>query len=175
MEAQSVPWEKFFLTTVIGLTVLVFVVLVWISSQKRRSAGNAQIVSYQVSDLERPRVEAPTTFADLGRIKLSPEKTTEFLIENKGERVLQIAKVSSSCGCTVGVVEIDGVKSPEFGMHSISDWVGNLGPGKKALVRVIYRPYIMPVAGIVTRDVYLQTNDPEKPNLTFSVKAYVEE
>lgn len=175
MKTSSVSWEKIFLAVIIGLTVFAFLVLVWISSRNQPRASGSQVLSYQVSDKERPRLKAPITFADLGKIKLSPEKTAEFWVENQGEKTLQFTKVSSSCGCTVGAIEIEGVKSPEFGMHSASSWVGNLEPGKKALIRVIYRPYVMPVAGVVTRDIYLQTNDPEKPNLTFSVKAYVEE
>lgn len=59
-------------------------------------------------------------------------------------------------------------------MHASGSWTGNIEPGKKAKLSVIYRPSIMPVSGIVTRDVYIQTNDPEKPKLTFTVKADVE-
>jgi hypothetical protein len=59
-------------------------------------------------------------------------------------------------------------------MHSSISWVGTLNPGKKATVKVIYRPYIMPVSGEITRDVYVQTNDPDNERITFTVKAFVE-
>ena len=59
-------------------------------------------------------------------------------------------------------------------MHSKSPWTGTIEPGGKALLSVIYRPFIMPVKGVVTRDVYMETNDPTKGRMTFTVKANVE-
>ena len=102
------------------------------------------------------------------------EKAAQFTIENKGNKPLQLFKVSSSCGCTVGIITIDGNISPEFGMHNNSNWSGEILPGKTASLSVIYRPYIMPVKGPVTRDVFVTTNDPENKLLTFTVKADVE-
>ena len=58
-------------------------------------------------------------------------------------------------------------------MHAKSDDVIEIAPGKQALVRVIYVPSIMPVYGSVEREVYLNTNDPNSPKLTFKVIANV--
>ena len=102
------------------------------------------------------------------------EKKAEFTIKNVGSEQLQLYKVSSSCDCTFGQITINGAKSPLFSMHAKSPWVGTLKPEETANLTVVYRPGIMPVKGEVTRAVYISTNDPDKKELTFSVKAYVE-
>jgi hypothetical protein len=58
-------------------------------------------------------------------------------------------------------------------MHSLSNYVGEVLPGQQAIVKVIYRPYVMPVYGVVEREVYVTTNDPENERLVFKVKAMV--
>lgn len=58
-------------------------------------------------------------------------------------------------------------------MQAQSGYLGDIAPGGMATIRVIYRPYIMPLVGPVERDVYLTTNDPSRTNLTFSIKANV--
>ena len=107
-------------------------------------------------------------------MKVSDEKSTDFIVKNTGSKPLSLFNISSSCGCTAGIVTIAGSKSPEGAMHSKSDWIGTLPPGEQAIVMVIYRPSVMPVKGDVSRSVYVETNDPTNPKLTFTVKAFVE-
>jgi len=132
-----------------------------------------QIISYSVSDKQRPKVEAKTIFSDLGTMKVSEDRSANFKIKNIGQKSLQLSNVSSSCSCTFGQIIIDGKESELFGMHNISDFAGEVLPGKEATVKVIYRPSIMPVYGIIEREVYVSTNDPENPKLVFKVKATV--
>lgn len=58
-------------------------------------------------------------------------------------------------------------------MHAQSGYLMDIAPGTEARVRVIYRPFQMPVYGAVEREVYITTNDPQKEKLVFAVKAYV--
>lgn len=132
-----------------------------------------KVVNYQREDKERPKIEVKNNFSDLGQMKVSQEKSADFIVKNVGQKPLQLFNISSSCGCTVAQVIIDGKKSEEFGMHSQSDYIGEVLPGKEGKVRVIYRPFVMPVYGPVEREVYLSTNDPQTPKLTFKVKAFV--
>lgn len=158
-----------------GLSVIALVLIAIFSvNESKQSSGNTAIASYSASDKDRPKVTVSGTFFDLGKMKVKDEKSADFTIENTGNKPLQLSKIQASCDCTFGQVTINGVKSPEFTMHSTNPWVGTIDPGKKATLSVIYRPYIMPVSGVVTRDVYVQTNDPEKSQLTFTVKAFVE-
>ena len=132
-----------------------------------------QISSYSVSDKERPKVEAKTTFSDLGKMKVSDDKSANFKIKNIGQKPLQLSNISSSCNCTFGQVVIDGKESDVFGMHNVSDFAGEILPGKEAIIKVTYRPSIMPVYGPVEREVYVSTNDPDNQKLVFKVKATV--
>ena len=163
----------FFIIGVITVVILILIVIFSINEGKQ-SQSSANINSFSVNDKYKPAVAVSSTFADLGNMKVKDEKSSEFTIENKGTKPLSLFKVSSSCDCTFGQITIDGNKSAEFGMHSKNSWTGSLDPGKKATLNVIYRPFIMPVKGVVTRDVFMQTNDPENPKLTFTVKAEVE-
>lgn len=132
-----------------------------------------QVISYSLNDKERPKVEIKNIFSDMGQMKVSQEKAVDFLVKNVGQKPLQLFNISSSCGCTVGKIVINGKESEEFGMHSQSDYLGEVAPGKQGIVKVIYRPFVMPVYGPVEREVYVSTNDPENQKLVFKVKAFV--
>lgn len=138
------------------------------------SKSQAQVATYATTASSRPKAVVASTFSDFGTMKVTDEKTAEFTIENTGDKPLQFFKVTSSCGCTFGTITINGIKSPEFSMHSKSNWTGELLPRQKASISVIYKPSIMPVKGEVTRTVYVSTNDPDNKELAFSVKAFVE-
>lgn len=131
------------------------------------------ITSYSQNDKERPKIEAKINFFDLGKMKVSEDRSANFKIKNIGQKSLQLSNISSSCNCTFGQVIIDGRESEIFGMHNVSNFAGEILPGKEAMIKVTYRPSIMPVYGLVEREVYVTTNDPENPKLVFKVKATV--
>jgi len=106
-------------------------------------------------------------------MKVSDDKSANFKIKNIGQKPLQLSNISSSCNCTFGQVIINGKESDVFGMHNVSDFAGEVFPGKEAIIKVTYRPSIMPVYGVIEREVYVSTNDPENPKLIFKVKANV--
>lgn len=167
--------DKLMLGIIGGLTVLIIVVIVAFSIiQNKQTNANIDKTTYSINDKDRPKVSVATKFADLGKMKVQDEKKAEFTIENTGGKPLVLSNISSSCDCTFGTITIDGNTSPEFGMHSKNTWQGTIEPAKKAVLTVVYRPYIMPVSGIVTRDVYLNTNDPENERMTFTISAAVE-
>lgn len=172
---KNISTEKIIFLIIGGITVFVLVLIVIFSvNEQKQAQGNTPAVSYSTNDRDRPKATVSSAFSDLGKMKVKDEKSAEFTIENTGTKPLQLLKISSSCNCTFGQVTIDDKKSPELGMHTTTPWVGTVESGKKATLSVIYRPFIMPVSGVITRDVYVQTNDPEKSNLTFTVKAFVE-
>ena len=172
---KNLDAEKTVFYIIGGLTVFVIILIVIFSvNEQKQVNGGVNIASYSATDSNRPKAKTDLTFFDLGKMSVKDEKKADFTVENTGSKPLILSKISSSCDCTVGTVDIEGNKSPEFGMHAKGSWTGNIEPGKKAVVSVIYRPSIMPVSGIVTRDVYINSNDPENPKLTFTVKADVE-
>lgn len=172
---KNLGTEKIIFLIIGGLTMFALILIVIFSfNEQKQAKGTTAIASYTTADTDKPKANVSSTFSDLGKMKVKDEKTAQFTIENTGNKPLQLSKIRTSCDCTFGQVIIDGVKSPELGMHSTNPWVGTVDPGKKANLNVIYRPYIMPVSGVITRDLYMQTNDPDKSNLTFTVKAFVE-
>lgn len=164
----TIGLDKIFLFIILGVTFLIVVAIFIFSLNESKQ------VQGDFTDKERPSASVSAVFSDLGPMKVKDEKKADFTIENKGTKDLALFKISSSCDCTAGQITIDDQVSPEFGMHSNSGWVGTLKPGQTAQLAVIYRPYIMPVKGVITRDVYVQTNDPQQKSLTFTVKATVD-
>lgn len=132
------------------------------------------ITSYAVTDSEKPNIEAKETLADLGNVKVSDEKAKEFTIKNIGNKPLQLSKFTTSCGCTAVQIIYQGKTSQEFSMHAQVDYVAEIAPQTEATIKVIYRPYVMPVYGVVEREAYISTNDPLKPKLIFKVKSFVQ-
>ncbi|MBI5126972.1 DUF1573 domain-containing protein [Candidatus Roizmanbacteria bacterium] len=159
---------------IVGIIIFSIIVIggsYFLVSGDQKSAS--AIASYSVSDKARPKAEVKTTYYVLGKMKVSDEKSTEFTIKNSGQKPLQLSGISSSCNCTFAQVIIEGKESDLFGMHNVSEFAGEILPGKSGKIKVIYRPYIMPVYGPIEREVYVTTNDPENEKLVFKVKAIV--
>ena len=130
-------------------------------------------VSLTAQDVDRPKAETSQTFYDLGEIKVLDVKQQDYTLKNSGTQPLQILNVNSSCGCTAGQIIYQGETSKEYSMHAQSGYVTEIAPGDTATVRLTYRPATMPVYGVVSREVYVTTNDPENQKLVFSIKAKV--
>lgn len=135
--------------------------------------NNEKFISYSPTDKERPILKVNSSLADLGTIKVSDEKVAEFTIKNIGSKALELSNMLSSCSCTTGQLEYQGKTSKEYGMHSPSGLLASVLPNSEAKIKVIYRPYVMPVYGEVEREVYLTTNDPNQTKLVFQVKTVV--
>ncbi|MEK7588177.1 MAG: DUF1573 domain-containing protein [Patescibacteria group bacterium] len=118
------------------------------------------------------------TFEDFGDMKADEEKTATFTITNTSDAILRIWNVSTSCDCTFATVVIGGVASGEFNMPahmiaSLKNWIGEVPAKQTATLNVTYKPKIMPVTGIVTRQTRFSTNDPKNAEVEVSVKANV--
>ncbi|MCL5003761.1 MAG: DUF1573 domain-containing protein [Patescibacteria group bacterium] len=157
----------------ITVPVFLFVVVLAVYFFLIRGASVTGPASYAVSDAQKPRVEVAEDSRDLGPMKVSDEKSADFTVKNTGAKPLQLSDIQSSCMCTAAQIIYNGKSSEEFGMHSQSGAVAEIAPGQSAVVRVIYRPYQMPVYGYVEREVYVTTNDPLNSKLVFKVTASV--
>lgn len=167
--------NKTILWIICGFTVLVLVLIGFVAvGEQKKAQGSGRIVQYQPTETDKPSVKTDSIFQDIGTMSVNDEKTVDFTLENTGTKPLQLFNISSSCGCTAGVVTINGVKSPEVSMHQKSTWNGTVDPGQSATLSLIYRPKIMPVKGDISRSVYVETNDPSQKQLTFSIKTFVE-
>ncbi len=161
-------------TIIIGLVLFCIILIIGLIVGSTEPNSTVKILSYTTNDKARPKAEVKSTAADLGKMKVSDEKAASFTVKNSGQKPLQLYNITSSCMCTAGQVIVNGQASEEFGMHSESNYVGEIAPGQSATVKVIYRPYQMPVYGAVEREVYVTTNDPQNARLVFKVNAYVQ-
>lgn len=116
---------------------------------------------------------------DFGSMKGDEERTATFTITNTStSSVLRLWNVATSCDCTFASVVIAGKETGEFNMPmhmnaTLKNWMGEVAAGETALLKVTYRPEVMPVTGPVTRQVGFATNDPDNPTVEVSVAANV--
>lgn len=166
--------DKKFTIFVVALCVILLGIVVFYFSASKPAASLVSSSAYSLDSKERPSAEVKNTSASLGGMKVSDERSADFLIKNVGTKPLQITGMRSSCMCTVGKLIYNGTESQEFGMHAQeSVIVGEIAPSSQATVRVTYRPFLMPVYGAIEREVYVQTNDPQNPQLILKVTANV--
>ena len=134
-------------------------------SPKRESLGTASMT-------------IDKTFEDFGDMKADEEKTAVFTITNTGDSLLRLWGVSTSCNCTFASIVIGGIEKGEFSMPAhmnagLKNWIGEVPAKQTATLKVTYKPKIMPVTGIVTRQTLFSTNDPKNAEVEVSVKANV--
>lgn len=156
-----------------GIVIVTIVVIGGIILASYYSSSKAP-TQYNLTDKIRPRLEISQKDFDLGKMKLSDDKTVEITIKNVGEKPLAISDFTTSCGCTLVQVFIDDDKSPKFSLHNKVTWQRDLELGQDALAKVTYQPKLMPVEGEVKRTVFFKTNDPENLNVQINLKAFVE-
>lgn len=131
------------------------------------------MTTYESSQSEKPKIKVEKKSINLGDIKVSDVKTEEISLENVGDKLLQISNVYTSCGCTSAQIVINGEESPMFSMHNNPAWMGEIKPGGKATLKVIYEPSKMPVQGEVERTIFFRTNDPKNSEVKVNIKARV--
>lgn len=155
---------------IVGFIIATLLILgggVWILSK----ASSPQVVA----SVEAKLVAEEKTF-DWGQIPYSGgDATKTFTIKNNGNGVLKLFNIKTSCACTQAQVNIDGVNSPYFGMHTTSGWMGEVQPGKEAQLKVIFDPDFHGPSGVgpVERLVVAETNDVTSPKIEFSLKGVV--
>ncbi len=147
----------------LALIIGAVVVLGRDNSPKREALGTASMTIDKKSE-------------DFGSMKVSDEKTTNFTITNTSDSVLRIWNIKTSCNCTFAAIVISGKETGEFSMHAggpLGNWIGEVAAKQTALLKVTYRPKVMPVQGPVSRQVTFATNDPNNSEMQVSVSANV--
>lgn len=110
----------------------------------------ASILSPGTTFASAPAIQSSAQVYDFGDIdrEQGPVSTT-FTITNAGDEALQINRLSTSCGCTTAVMDQSDIL-----------------PGESRPMEVTFDPNVHPDQfGEITRMVYLQTSDPQLPEL----------
>ena len=110
------------------------------------------------SGLVSEHVSVSSTAIDFGDI---PQKEgivyQEVTVMNAGNAPLEIHRISTSCGCTTASMD----SSP-------------INAGEKRVLTITFDPMVHPdQSGPITRVVYLQTSDPEQPEIEINIKGNV--
>lgn len=105
----------------------------------------ALIISGCSADLRTPRIELSASSFDFGDINPADGLRTEtFFVKNTGGAILNIASVSTSCGCTDAEVQSEEIQ-----------------PGEQTTLTVTYDPSVHPeLTGKIKRVVYVKSDDP---------------
>lgn len=149
------------------------------------AASSDQTVESQVVS-GTPSFQVDTEEIELGEIAVQGDYPADFTVTNTGDAPLEISNVQTSCMCTFAEIMIGNEKSPDFNMDmympsihtreeymNAKKWKGTIQPGESATVRVIYKPYLMPVQGSVARNVKFSTNDPNNSVVELGIHATV--
>lgn len=163
--------DKKYLILISGLTLsILFGGVIFIS--KSTNTSQAKLVVTQNAKAET--IE-PTSY-DWGNIPMNKGNVTKiFTIKNNGTDSLKFSTIKTSCHCTKAHLTIDGKDSPDFGMSGVSDWVGELAPGGKAKLTVIFDPAYHGPQGVgpVTRFVSVETNARGNEKITYTLTGTV--
>ncbi len=132
------------------------------NSPKRETLGTANMTIDKKSE-------------DFGSMKVSDERTANFTITNTSESILRLWNIKTSCDCTFASIVISGKETGEFSMHggALKNWIGEIPAKQTTMLKVTYRPKVMPVQGPVSRQVTFATNDPNNSDMQVSISANV--
>ena len=119
--------------------------------------GVVGFYQYSNSGDKKPKIEVTPVFYDFGNI---PYKKVEhnFSVKNKGGGVLEITRISTSCGCTKGAIDKELISS-----------------GETSNLLVSIDPNLMEenIEGKIERIVYIKSNDPDNPEIEIELRANV--
>lgn len=101
-----------------------------------------------------PRAEVPRPVYDFGEMNQGERIDVKFVIRNTGTQPLTIGNISTTCGCTVASVASRTV-----------------APGKSTELTSVFESGVF--RGPQTKNIIVQTNDPEKRQLTLQIKGVV--
>ena len=120
--------------------------------------SNSQMDSSGVASMK-----IDSTRDDFGDIKIDGGLVREkFEIKNTGDGVLRLSNIKTSCMCTSAYLEVDGEKSPKFGMHNNPTfWSEEIGPGQVGNMEIVFDPMAHgpDAIGPITRNVSIYSND----------------
>jgi len=123
---------------------------------------------------EEPRIDVTPSSHDFGTVPRVLQ-TVSIEVRNDGEANLEITWIKTSCVCTSVVLRVGGRSSEPFqGPEPQVSWNGEtLLPGQKGYLDVEYDPTVFSDSGSVTRAIYIQSNDPNRPEVQVTITAYV--
>lgn len=172
MKSYSSSKATYFISKPVGLVLIFIVLLGGLGLWMNRST---QISSSSVTD-GHPQLNIGVNNHDWGEIDIQAGPVTHsFNIQNTGSNVLRLYDIKTSCMCTTAQLKTKAKSSKKFGMHEKVPGLFEIKPGETAQLVVEFDPAFHgpDAVGPITRAVYLKTNDPNNPEITFYLKGNV--
>jgi len=138
--------------------------------------GTKMGATTQVSADTQVETQIGETRHDWGTIDINGGIVSKsFTIENSGTTPLKLYDVKTSCMCTTAQLKTASNSSKKFGMHEKNSSVFEVAPGESAEILVEFDPLFHGPSGVgpISRTVTMNTNDANRPNLSFQLSANV--
>lgn len=175
MKGQTQFTKKYLIAAFAALGVVGLILFVRADAPQREASVGGGALGQQ------PAVVVESAMIDLGAVPMSQgiaERT--FMVRNTGAAPLRIANLITSCMCTSAQLEVEGKKSPKFGMpghggNSSRGWSMEIPSNGEGSLRVFYDPNAHGPSGTgpFRRDITFTTNDPDHQEITVSIKGTV--
>lgn len=162
------PW---IVVGIVVILILLFVVFfAYTIKSGRGSKTDNDSTTYTSDEALAPRAVLSKKYFNAGQLKNKTDLVTHsFNLSNQGQSNLVISKLTTSCHCTTAQLIYDGRSSQKWGMASGSDWQVSIKPGDTAVINIEYDPKKMISDGLIQRAIYIITNDPKQPELTYQM------
>lgn len=138
--------------------------------------GTKMGTTTQVSADTQVETQIGETKYDWGTIDINGGIVSKsFTIENSGTTPLKLYDVKTSCMCTTAQLKTASNSSKKFGMHEKNSSVFEVAPGESAEVLVEFDPLFHGPSGVgpISRTITMNTNDANRPTLSFQLSANV--
>lgn len=125
---------------------------------------------------ENTKIVLDKTSHDWGTIGLNDGNVEHvFEVKNEGTEELTLSNIVTSCMCTTAQLILNDQQSPVFGMHTKSDYQLNVPAGETALLKIVFDPAFHGPSGVgpINRQITVDTNNPDKSKLQFTLTAMV--
>lgn len=112
------------------------------------------IISLSRSDQKEPNIEFEQRVYDFGEIDQGEQIVHLFKFKNAGDTLLEIKRVSTSCGCTAALVSKKRIP-----------------PGDSGEIKATFNS--KGYAGQISKWIYVHSNDPDEPKIKLNLKGRV--
>ncbi|MEK9156207.1 MAG: DUF1573 domain-containing protein [Patescibacteria group bacterium] len=157
---------------IVGAILFAALVIFVLIASRSEDGKRAAVQTYSGAAEDAPRVVLSQDYFNYGPLKNKFDIITHsFTITNEGKSDLFVYKLTTSCHCTTAQLIYNNESSPKWGMTSSQLWYVPIKPGESATVVIEYDPKQMINDGLIQRAIYIGTNDPESPELTYKFDA----
>lgn len=127
---------------------------------------------------KRPQISLELDSFDLGKISKKQGSIKKSIrLHNKGNTELIINNIRAACSCTTATLIVGKNKSPYFGVKGVEPgWQMVIEPKKSGDLEISFDLNKFPATGVImTRDVFITSNDPLYPEVKVTGKLAVTE